>query len=93
MPVKEGRISGSIATVAFGLPCKIISFFLTNRTSGSVMINVYIVTGTGDRAIVPLNLIQLSGTIYTSSVPIIMLKGYYLIITTNGLVDYFFSFE
>lgn len=93
MPTRQGNISGSVATVAFDLPVKIVSFFLTNRTTGTITVNVFIVTDTGERAAVPLNLFQISGSIYTSDNPIILLAGYYLIIVASGSLDYYFSME
>lgn len=92
MPTISGQVSGSIATVALNVPCKIISFLLVNRTIGNVILNVYIVDGqANDRLVTPLNLTQISGTIYTSDVPIIIPANHYMIIVSNGATDYYFS--
>lgn len=90
----SGNITGSIATVPFNLPCKIISGYFTNRTTGTITMNVYVATGSGNnRAIVPLNLIMISGVMHIISDPLILEAGYYLIIATSGSVDYFISLE
>lgn len=90
--VIQGNVSGSVSTVPLDLCCKIESFFLTPRINA--VINLYIATDAGDRAIVPINLSQVSGTIYVPSsgqLPIFMDKGQYLIIVSSASVDYWFS--
>jgi hypothetical protein len=91
MPVYEGRISGSVATVAFHLPCKIISGYLANKTGGAINFSVNVVTGTGSRTVI--NTTQLSGAVYIIDTPVILLKGYYLIIVSSSTLDYYFSIE
>lgn len=93
MPVISGNTTGSIASVPFAIPCKIISGYLVNKSIGSAIVNVYMATGSGDRSMIPLNLTLLSGQMYIISEPIIMKAGYYLIITTNASLDYYFSIE
>ncbi len=92
MPVLQGNITGSINTVAYNIPCKIISGYLTNKTGGNVIVNLYVVTGDGDdRSIIPLNTTLISGSMWIIEENVILLSGYYLIITTNGSLDYYFS--
>lgn len=91
MAVIEGNVSGSISTVPFNIPCKIISGYLTNRTGGNVIVNLYVVTGTGDRAIIPINLTLISGQMYIITEEIVMKPGYYFIIVSNASLDYYFS--
>lgn len=91
MTVKQGNITGSISTVAFDIPCKIISGFFTNRTSGSVNVSVYIATPEGDRAVVDTTII--SGSVHVIDAPIVLLAGYYLIVVSNASLDYYFSIE
>lgn len=94
---KQGNASGSISTIPFDIACKIISFFLTPRQpTGSVTLNLYVVTGTGNRAIIPIDTIKLSGTIYAPEVgqlPIVLSKDQYLMLVSNASVDYWFNIE
>lgn len=93
MPVIEGNTSGSIASVPFNTPCRIISGFLVNKTADSIDVNVYVVTDTGDRSLIPYNKTIISNSIYVLEGEVIMKAGYYLLIYTNGSVDYYFSIE
>ena len=92
MPVIQGNTSGSIATVAYNIPCKIISGYLVNKTGGNVIVNLYVVVGGGNnRSIIPLNTTLISGSMWILNEEVILAKNYYLIITTNGSLDYYFS--
>lgn len=91
MPVLKGNVNGSIATVPFNIPCEIISGYFTNRSSGSVILNVYVATDAGDRAIIPINTTLISGTRYLLDTTTVMKGNYYLIITTNASLDYYIS--
>jgi len=93
MAVIQGNTTGSIASVAFNIPCKIISGFLVNRTGGSITFNVYVVTDTGERSIVPFNKTVVSGQLYLLEDEVIMKAGWYLLIFTSGSLDYFFSIK
>lgn len=93
MPVFQGQVSGSIATVSFNIPCEIISGYFVNRGSGSVILNVYVATESGDRAIVPINTTLISGTMYLIDTTILLRANYYLIITTNAVLDYYISIK
>lgn len=92
----QGNTSGSIATISLNIASKIVSFFLTNRTSGTIVLNLYVVTSTGNRAMIPVNLHQISETIYVpdaGQLPIFLDKDSYLILITNGSTDYYFNVE
>lgn len=91
MAVRQGTVSGSVATVAFNIPCRILSAYLTNRSGADLIVNVYVVTDTGDRKIVDTTMV--SRLVYVLDVPLILKAGWYLIIVSNGSLDYFFSFE
>lgn len=94
MPLLQGNVNGSISTIALNIPCTVTSFFLINRSIGSVIVNVYIVVdadGTQRQMVVPLNYTMISGTIYVVDVPFKMLAGYYFYITTNGSLDYYIT--
>lgn len=93
MPVLQGNVSGSVSTVSFDIPSKIISGYFVNRSGGNVIVNVYMATDTGDRLIVPLNLTLISGQMYILDETLIMKAGYYLIIVTNASLDYYISVE
>ena len=93
MAVRQGNITGSVSTIPFDIASKIISARFVNRSVGSITVNVYIATTTGDRKIVPLNLLLISGSIYAIDYPIIMKPGDYLIIVSTGSLDYYISIE
>ena len=92
MPVIEGNTSGSIASVAYNIPSTIVSWFLSNKTGGSVTVSLIIVPDGGT----PVTL--WSGAIATattekSDIPVKLLAGYQIIITTTGSLDYYLSIE
>lgn len=91
MPVIEGNTSGSIASISYNIPCKIVSGFLVNKTGGSIDVNLYVVTNTGSRSVVPLNKTIISGSMYILEDEIILLSGYSLLLVVNGSCDYYFS--
>ena len=93
MPVLQGNVSGSISTVPFNIPCKIISGYLVNRTGSNVIVNLYVATVDGDRAIIPLNTTLISGTMWVIEETVLLPANYYLIITSNGSLDYYISIE
>lgn len=94
MSIISGNTSGSIASVSFDIPCKIISGYLVNKSLTShAVVNLYMATDNGDRSIIPYNLRLLSGAMYIIDEPIVMKAGYYLLITTNVSLDYYFSIE
>lgn len=95
MPVLKGNITGSVSTIPFDLPCKVVSFFLTSKSSSTITVNMYIVAGGSGSSIaaVPVNLVCISGSIYTSSDEIILPQGYYFIITASGSLDYYISIK
>ncbi len=93
MGVIQGNTTGSISSVPFNIAAKIIGGRLVNRSSGSITVNLYVATDTGDREITPLNLLLISGSVWVLDEKIILKPGYYLIIITSGSVDYYFSVE
>lgn len=94
MPVRQGQVSGSISTVAFDLPTKVISFWLIPRiSSGGLTASMFIVTDNGDRAAIPVNTQILSGAVYVTDIPFIMMPNWYFIIVSNQPLDYYISFD
>lgn len=93
MPVFHGSISGSISTIPFNIPCEIISGYFTNKSSGSVILNVYIATESGDRAILPINTTIISGAQHILDTTVLLKQNYYLIIITNAQLDYYISIK
>lgn len=91
--VIQGNTTGSISTIPLNIASKIVSFFLTNRTGGTIILNMYVVTGTGNRAMIPVDLHQISGTMYISDTEIFLEKDSYIMLVTNGSVDYYFCLE
>lgn len=93
MPVLHGNITGSVATIPFNIPCKVISARFVNRSVGTITFNVYVATGNGDREITPLNYVMISGSMYLIDRSFIMKPGYYFIIVSSGSLDYYISIE
>jgi len=93
MPVFQGQVNGSISTIPFNIPCEVVSGYFTNRSSGNVILNVYVATESGDRAIVPINTTLVSGTQYILDVTFLLKANYYLMITTNQPLDYYISIK
>lgn len=94
--VIKGNTTGSMTMIPLDIASKITSFFLTNRTTGTIVLNLYIATTSGNIAMIPVDLNQVSGTIYVPDIgmlPIFLEKGSYLILITNGSVDYYFNIE
>lgn len=91
--VIQGNTSGSIATVPFNIPCKIISGYFTNKTVGNIVLNVYVATADGDRSLSPLNLTMISGVQFIITEDVIIAAGDYLIIVSSGSVDYYLSIK
>lgn len=93
MPVLQGNTTGSIAGVVYNIPSTIISFSLTNMTGGAISVGVYISAHaiTQNVQIAPLTIA--AGDTFQSSVPIKMLAGYTILLTTSGSLDYYFSIE
>ena len=91
MPILRGNLTGSIATIPFNINCKVISFFLTSRSLVDITVNMHIVSANSEIAAIPVNLIRISGAIYTSEVPILMGANDYFIISSSGSLDYYIN--
>jgi hypothetical protein len=91
MSVLQGNTTGSIASVALNIPCTIVSFSLVNMTGGSITVGVVIVPAGEDAPVYIWNGVIAQDTSYVSDVPVIVLSGYQILITSSGSVDYYFS--
>lgn len=94
MPVLKGNVSGSISTIPINIPCWVKSGFFVNKSTGSVILNVYVSRGDGqDREVIPLNTTLISGTMYYFVDEFKMDGGDYFIIVTNGSLDYYITLD
>lgn len=93
MPTLSGTTTGSIAGIPYNIPATISSFYLTNKTGGSITVTVSISSNdTGSNVALFSQAIAANDT-YKSDVPILLLAGFTILIVTSGSVDYFFSIE
>ena len=93
MPTLSGNTTGSIAGIPYNIPATISSFYLTNKTGGSITVTVSISSNdTGNNVALFSQAIAANDT-YKSDVPILLLAGFTILIVTSGSVDYFFSIE
>jgi hypothetical protein len=95
MPTLSGNTTGSIAGIPYNIPATISSFYLTNKTGGSITVTVSISISsndTGNNVALFSQAIAANDT-YKSDVPILLLAGFTILIVTSGSVDYFFSIE
>jgi hypothetical protein len=90
MPIISGTTTGSIATVAYDIPCTIKSWSLSNTDGGSITVSITIVVSNGNDVVVYQGSIA-HGETKSSDVPIILESGFYFIITTSASCDYYFS--
>lgn len=92
MPVFIGNTSGSIASIAYNIPGKIVSYSLTNKTGGTITASIVVIPDGGSPVY------AWSGSIATvssqvSSVPIKLLIGYQILVIVSGSCDYYFNIE
>ncbi len=92
MPIIAGNTTGSISSTAYNISSTITSWFLTNMTAGGITVGL-IVIPTGDAPVtVWSGTIAANGT-ERSDVPIKMLAGFVVIITTSGSLDYYLNID
>lgn len=92
MPVFKGNTSTNATSSAYDIPYKITYFNITNKSGGSITLNIGILYGS-TISITPYNLTLDAGdTPYLTS-PILVLAGHQIYITTTGNIDYYFSLE
>lgn len=92
MPVFYGNTSGSIASIAKDIPCKMLSYSLVNQTGGAITVTVTIIPNGGTPVDVWSGSIAANAT-QTDDKSILLLNGYQILVTTTGSVDYYFSYE
>lgn len=68
------------------------TLIITNKTGGTVTLNLAIQNGTNLIAIAPLNLQLAAGTSYGDN-NILMQPQEFIVMTVNGSVDYYFDFK
>lgn len=92
MPVLVGNTSGSIVSVAYNIPSTIVSYYLTNKTGGSITVSLAIIPNGATPVYAWSGSIAANATEF-SDVPIKLLKGYQIVIITSGSLDYYISIE
>ena len=92
MPVFYGNTSGSIASIAKDIPSKLLSYSLVNQTAGSITVTVTVIPNGGSPVDIWSGSIAANAT-QSDDKQLILLKGYQILITTTGSVDYYFSYE
>jgi hypothetical protein len=95
MPVFQGNANNFEQDPSFNIPCKIISWYLTN-TSGLASPTTLAVFNPATSAYVYLYSSTIAdGTSVFSSVPFILLPGYKIIITSSSgaTINYYISIE
>lgn len=92
MPVLSGNTSGSIASVAYNIPSTIVSYYLTNKTGGSITVSLVVIPNGGTPVYVWSGSIA-AGVTERSDVPIKLLRAYQVLIITSGSLDYYISIE
>ena len=90
MPVLKGNTSGSIASVAYNIPCTIDSYYLTNKTGGSITVNLVVIPD-GDAPVYVWSGTIATGSTERSNVPIRLLSGFQVLLITSGSMDYYIS--
>lgn len=93
MPVLSGNISGSILCDSYDIPCKIISYVLTNKAVGNITVNLAIRTSNGDIHLLPDGLTLAEGDSHRENVTMLLPSGFSVFITSSGSCDYYFSLE
>ena len=93
MPKFAGNTSTSSLSTAYSDPVKIKSFSLVNKSGGAVLMNVSILYGSTNIAIIPINKSVASGEFYEDDKDILLLAGHQIYVLVNGSTDYYFTME
>jgi len=93
MPVLQGNANNFEQDPPFNIPCKIISWYLTN-TSGSSSLTTLAVYNPATASTIYLYSSTITdGASVFSSVPFILLPGYKILISTANTINYYISIE
>jgi hypothetical protein len=88
----KGQNVTGYTTPPFTADMDITLMLITNKTGGTVTLNIYIYNQNFNTSIAPLNLQLTAGTAYEDD-HIKLLQGDELIFTATGACDYCFDFE
>ena len=89
----RGNINGTVVSEAMSLPMVINSFSLVNRAASGVVVNVYLISGASQVAIMPFNQALTVSQMYEGTREVVMLAAEQIKVQTNGSVDYDFTIE
>lgn len=93
MPVLQGRVmSGDVSLQGFNIPSKIISFCLTS-VSGTAQVFIYIEKTDHSSSVIIYGKSIDVNTSDIVSVPITILPGYNIYLSTSNILDYYFTIE
>lgn len=95
MPLIQGTTSGSIKSVALKIPCRIKSFSLFNRTSGTVVSSIGVVISGTDRYIYQANLAAVgsANSSYLVKTDILVPANAQILVVASGSIDYVITVE
>ena len=93
MEVLQGNTSGSIVNIPYHIPCTITSFVLTNKTAGSITVNVYISAHSITQNIDIYSKVLTANQVDFINVPITLQSNFAILIVTTGSLDYYFTLK
>jgi len=93
MPVLQGNANNFEQDPPFNIPCKIISWYLTNTSGLASPTTLAVYIPATSSTIYLYSSIIADGASVFSSVPFILLPGYKIIITTSTTINYYISIE
>ena len=93
MPVFQGNATGSVIGIAYNIPSYIKSFSITDMSGSGADVAVYIIEETTNNKTTVFKDSITADSTYLSNVPIKMLQGYTIYITTSASIDYYFTIE
>ena len=93
MPIFQGNATGSVIHIAYNIPSYIRSFSITDMSGSGADVAVYIIEETTNNKIVVFKDAIAADSTYISDVPIKMLQGYTIYITTSASIDYYFTID
>lgn len=91
MPVPfRGNINGEVLSQSQNLPMLVEGFTLVNKTGGTIGVNVYLMVGGTEVAVMPLNKQLAAGEMYEATNQVIILATEQIKVQTSGSTDYNF---
>lgn len=89
----KGVINGTVTSVVYNLPFKILYMKVANLNAGNTVVNITIEDGYNSVYIAPKDLTLSSGDFIQDSTGQVMDAGNQIKISTSGSVSYYFTIE